>query len=103
MFIKLVGIIVRLSAGIYSVSVSRNKWTDGVIELRRQRQRLAETVEERKLKVKRTASLALCQDCRWPRVSLSAMPRLLPHTGFTVIHLTACVERLAASSEHKYT
>lgn len=92
-------IIVCLCAGVYSVCVSRSKWTDSVFE----RRRLVEAVEERKLKVKRTASLALCQDCRQPRVSLSATPRLPPHTGFTVIHLTARVERLAASSEHKYT
>lgn len=54
---------------------------------------LVEAGEVRMLKVKRTASLALCQDCRRPRVLLSATSRPLPHTDFTVIHLTAHVER----------
>lgn len=62
-----------------------------------------ESGRDGKLKVKRTASLALYQDRRRPRVSLSATPRLPAHSGFTVTHSTARVERLAASSEHKYT
>lgn len=41
--------------------------------------------EERKLKVKRKASLALYQDHWQARVSLSATPRPVSHSGFTVV------------------
>lgn len=50
---------------------------------------LVEAEELRKLKVKRTVSLAFCQDCQQPRVLLFMMPRPLPHTDSTVIHLIA--------------
>lgn len=53
--------------------------------------------KERKLKVKRTVILALYQDCRQPRVSLSATPRLPLH-GHPLSG--SCRD---VSSEHKCT